>query len=60
MLTIIPQKFQFVEPAIENHFGEIISGGISVEISLDMQNADKKKVKEQLETIFGQVLEYFR
>lgn len=59
MIEIIPQRFKFSEPSFYDADGNALQIGIDVEISLDVQNADKQKVQKQLETIFEQVLEYF-
>lgn len=59
MLNIIPQKFSFSRPTIKNVKGETISNGIDVTINIDAFQADKTKVREELSTIFAEVLEYF-
>ena len=59
MLNIIPQKFSFSRPTIKNISGETISNGIDVTINIDAFQADKTKVKEELSSIFAEVLEYF-
>ena len=59
MLNIIPQKFSFSRPTIRNSNGKTISTGIDVTINIDAFQADKSKVKEELSSIFAEVLEYF-
>lgn len=59
MLNIIPQKFSFKRPTIKNGNGETISNGIDITINIDAFQADKSKVREELSTIFAEVLEYF-
>lgn len=59
MLNIIPQKFSFNRPTIKNVKGETISNGIDVTINIDAFQADKSKVREELSSIFAEVLEYF-
>ena len=59
MLNIIPQKFSFNRPTIKNGNGETISNGIDITINIDAFQADKSKVREELSSIFAEVLEYF-
>lgn len=59
MLNIIPQKFSFSRPTIKKVKGETISNGIDVTINIDAFQADKSKVREELSSIFAEVLEYF-
>lgn len=58
-LKIIPQKFTFSKPNITNGKGEIVSYGMNVQIELDAFKGDKKQIKEDLASIFAEVLEYF-
>ncbi len=58
-LKIIPQKFSFEEPTITNANEEVIQYGINVSIEIDAFKADKQQVKQDLSSIFAEVLEYF-
>ena len=59
MLNIIPQKFSFSRPTIKNVKGETISNGIDVTINIDAFQANKVEIRNQLSSIFAEVLEYF-
>ena len=58
-LSIIPQKFSFTKPAIYGGLGELISPGMNVTIEIDAFQGDKKQIKDDLTSIFAEVLEYF-
>ena len=58
-LSIIPQKFSFTKPAIYGGLGELISPGMDVTIEIDAFQADKNQIKENLSSLFAEVLEYF-
>ena len=58
-LKIIPQNFTFEKPTITDSSGKITSAGIRVSIDVDILKADKAMVKNNLQTIFAEVLEYF-
>ena len=58
-LSIIPQKFSFTKPAIYEGYGKLISPGMNVTIEIDAFQADKKQIKEDLTSLFAEVLEYF-
>ena len=58
-LSIIPQKFSFIKPTIYGEFGELISPGMNVAIEIDAFHGDKKQIKENLSSLFAEVLEYF-
>ena len=58
-LNIIPQKFSFQRPAITTGKNEIISYGINVTVEIDAFKADKAQLKDDLTSIFAEVLEYF-
>lgn len=59
MLRIIPQQFNFEHPNIINAKGETIEHGITISIGIDAMKANKEKIKQELESIFAEVLEYF-
>ena len=58
-LKIIPQNFTFEKPTITDMSGKIVSAGIKVSVDIDILKADKTMVKDNLQAIFAQVLEYF-
>lgn len=58
-LSIIPQKFSFTKPAIYERYGILISPGMNVTIEIDAFQGDKKQIKDDLTSIFAEVLEYF-
>lgn len=58
-LKIVPQKFSFEKPTITNGKGETISYGMNVSIEIDAFKADKEQIKNDLASIFAEVLEYF-
>ena len=59
MLNIIPQKFSFSRPTIKNGKGEVVSHGIEVNINIDAFQANKAEIRNELSSIFSEVLEYF-
>ena len=59
MLNIIPQKFSFSRPTIKDSKGKVVSNGIDVSINIDVFQADKAMIREELSSIFAEVLEYF-
>lgn len=58
-LSIIPQKFSFTKPAIYEGYGRLISPVMNVTIEIDAFQGDKKQIKDDLTSIFAEVLEYF-
>lgn len=58
-LSIIPQKFSFTKPTIYGGLGKLISPGMDVTIEIDAFQGDKKQIKDDLTSIFAEVLEYF-
>lgn len=59
-LTIIPQKFSFSQPTVHSPSTcDTPIYGMSVTVEIDVERANKKVVKENLQSIFAQVLEYF-
>ena len=58
-VSIIPQRFTFTKESIYNGYGKLTSPGINVTIEIDAFQCDKGKVKENLSSIFAEVLEYF-
>lgn len=58
-LSIIPQKFSFTKPAIYEGYGILISPGMDVTIEIDAFQGDKKQIKDDLTSLFAEVLKYF-
>lgn len=58
-LSIIPQKFSFTKPAIYEGYGRLISPGMDVTIEIDAFQGDKKQIKDDLTSLFAEVLKYF-
>lgn len=47
------------KPAIYEGYGRLISPGMNVTIEIDAFQGDKKQIKDDLTSIFAEVLEYF-
>ena len=58
-LSIIPQKFSFTKLAIYEGYGKLISPGMDVTIEIDAFQGDKKQIKDDLTSLFAEVLKYF-
>ena len=58
-LKIVPQKISFEKPSITNGKGETLSYGMNVTIEIDAFKANKEQIKNDLASIFAEVLEYF-